>query len=147
MREAAPSLPASPALAGVFLDPAGLPRRYALKLAGRCPLPPLPTGATVHFDTAEPFAAGDLALLFFRPSAVAQGRPWRALRRVLTEMPVCARFPHADSPLANVRAGLLLAADAPGQAVFVPCADLAAIHRAAGFTPRGGVFVELRRPV
>jgi hypothetical protein len=143
MSDRAATLAPSPALAGVFLDPGGLPRRYALKLAGRCPLPPLPTGATVHFDTAEPFAAGDLALLFFRPAAVAQGRPWRVLRRVLTEMPVCARL--TESPLANVRAGLLLAADAPDQALFVPCADLAAVHRATGFTVRGGAFVPLHR--
>lgn len=143
MVDRASSLSASPSLASVFLDPASLPVQYGMHVVGRHPLPPLSPGAVAYFDVRAAAGDGDLALIYFRPDAVARGRPWRALRRVLVGVPTHIRLPHRPGPADTVAPGILLQADEPDRAVFVPCEDVLALHRCIGYAPKGRQGVRL----
>lgn len=133
----------SPSLASVFLDPAALPVQYGMHVVGRHPLPPLSPGAVAYFDVRAAAGDGDLALIYFRPDAVARGRPLRIIRRVLMGVPVHVRLPHRPGPKDTVAPCILLQADDPDRAVPVPCEEILALHRCIGYAAKGRSPVRL----
>jgi phage repressor protein C with HTH and peptisase S24 domain len=56
-----------------FLQPADVPDKFALRVAGDCLAPLIKEGDAVVVDKRLPYAAGDLVVIFMRPELVKPG--------------------------------------------------------------------------
>jgi hypothetical protein len=68
-------------------DPATLPARYILITEGACLEPDIPSGSKVVIERDGKIAAGDLAVLYFKPEHILPGKPNSMLKRVVLPPP------------------------------------------------------------
>jgi hypothetical protein len=75
----AKATPANPMVA----DPATFPERYILITDGTCLEPDIPSGTKVLIERDGKVAAGDLAVLYFKPEHIPPGKHSSILKRVV----------------------------------------------------------------
>src|SRR5947209_14983615 len=79
-------------------DLAHLPDRYAMPVIGNCLAPEIPDGALIIVDRTQPYARGDLIVLFRRPLE-AGGQPRAMVKRLVMPPPPWVKsFPYQDHP-------------------------------------------------
>ena len=72
------------------IDPTTLPECYILIVDGACLEPEIPYGTPVLIERDGKVAAGDLAVLYFKPDRIPRGEGNSSLKRVV--MPVNQRW-------------------------------------------------------
>jgi hypothetical protein len=105
-------------------------RRYIVKCSGHCMTPLVPDGTPALADTTAKLAAGDLALIYFRPELVKPGEFQASLKRLVLASPPFVRFPFKDHPESNVRAVIIAEMLNPPRRFVIRCDNLLGIHRA-----------------
>lgn len=119
------------------IDPATLPRHYALLLDGDCMQPVVPDRAVGVMDKKAKFEPGDAVCIWFRPERMAPSghRAW--LKRLTTNLPSFVTFPYREHPDSEMQAILGCEQINPPRRFWLPCTDIMAVHKVIGFLPPG----------
>lgn len=118
--------------AAPFIDPATLPERYAMRVAGDCMAPEIEPNALLLFDRTEPVAVGDTVIVFLRPELVPAGGFQAQIKRLAMAIPPWVKFPYRAHPESNVQSLLVLEALNPRRTFGIRCADVLALHKCIG---------------
>jgi hypothetical protein len=113
-------------------DPATFPERYILIVEGACLEPGIPDDSKILIERDGKIAAGDLAVLYFKPEHVRPGKHSSMLKRVVLPPPSYVEFPWREHPQSEVRAVVIVETTNPGQQFAVRCEHLLGIHKCMG---------------
>jgi len=113
-------------------DPATLPERYILITEGACLEPDIPSGSKVVIERDGKIAAGDLAVLYFKPEHILPGKPNSMLKRVVLPPPSHVKFPWREHPKTEAHAVVIVETTNPPRELIFKCKDLLAIHKCVG---------------
>lgn len=133
-RKSAPAgLKTDPAL----INPAELPRQYALLLDGDCMEPRIPDRGVGIMDREAPFAPGDVVCIWLDPERVAPGghRAW--MKKLSAHIPPFVTFPWREHPDSEMHAMVICDQINPPRRYCLPCTDIVAVHKVIGFLPPG----------
>ena len=126
-------------------DLAHLPDRYAMPVIGDCLAPEIPDGALIIVDRTEPYAPGDLVVLFRRPLE-AGGQPRAMVKRLVMAPPSWVTFPWQDHPESDVLAMMVVEMLNPRRRLTVRCADILGVHKCLGVAPEGATRATVAFP-
>ena len=126
-------------------DLAHLPDRYAMPVIGDCRAPEIPDGALIIVDRTEPYAPGDLVVLFRRPLE-AGGEPRAMVKRLVMAPPSWVTFPWQDHPQSDVLAVMIVEMVNPRRRMTVRCADILGIHKCLGVAPVDSIAAHVEIP-
>jgi hypothetical protein len=121
------------------IDPATLPERYILIVDGACLEPDIPNGSHVLIERDGKVAAGDLAVLYFKPDRIPPGEGNSSLKRVVMAPPHYVKFPWREHPQSEVHALVIVKMTNPSRQFAVKCEHLLGIHKCLGRVPADGV--------
>lgn len=116
-------------------DPATLPDRYVVRIDGACLEPDLPHGTPVLIEKNGKIAAGDFAVLFFKPEHVPAGKYQAILKRVVMAPPPYVKFPFREHPQSDVHALVIVEMTNPPRRFAYKCEHLLGIHKCIGPIP------------
>ena len=122
------------------IDPATLPERYILIVDGACLEPDIPNGTHVLIERDGKVAAGDLAVLYFKPDRIPPGERNSTLKRVVMPPPHYVKFPWREHPRSEVRALVIVEMTNPGRQFAVKCEHLLGIHKCTGPIPSEATY-------
>jgi hypothetical protein len=117
-----------------------LPELYSVKIDGDCLEPLIPDGAAVMIKKPEAFGVGDVVCIWFRPEAIAAGYPQSWLKRITMNLPPWVKFPYRENPKSEVSALIMVEQVNPPIGYRIKCKDILAIHKATGYSPKGGTI-------
>lgn len=132
------TLPArSVVCANEHVDPAKLPDQYVVEVQGACLQPVLADGALALIDKTEPYAPGDLVVLYWRPEFLKPGQLQGIVKRLVMAPPPLVKFPYSDNPESEVVALVVVQQLNPQRQHMIKCAELLAVYRCLGPVPAG----------
>jgi hypothetical protein len=122
------------------IDPTTLPERYILIVDGACLEPDIPHGTPVVIERDSKVAAGDLAVLYFKPDRIPPGNGTSSLKRVVMAPPPHVKFPWREHPKSEVHAVVIVEMTNPVRRFAVKCEHLLGIHKCTGPVPSEATY-------
>ncbi len=112
-----------------------LPNRYGLVCVGDCLDPLVPNGETILVDKTEPYAPGDLVVVFRKRECTPGGKFQGLVKRLVMAPPSWVKFPCRDHPQSELAALVVVETLNPPAQFAYRCADLLGIHKCLGVMP------------
>ena len=108
-------------------------------VSGSCMAPAFPDGCRVKVTKTEPYARGDVVVVWFRPELITPGGLPGMIKRIgMMPPPHVKTFPYKDHPQSEVLALIMLKTnDQPDKLLRVRCRDVLAIHKVVGLLEEG----------
>ena len=127
-------------------DPTTFTGLYGVAVVGDCMAPDYPDGCLAKVSPEEPYDAGDVVVVWFRPEIVAPGRAPAMIKRIVVMPPPWVEsFPYKESLNSEVRAAIMLGRDdRPDEMFGMKCAHILAIHKCIGILEPERVSMDFR---